>query len=86
MSYATKYKNISASGLVKTGFGVLKGMYVNSTSSGTIKFWDNTEASGTVINNTITPAVGYHDLGDVAFNVGLYATVGGTLDVTLHWE
>lgn len=80
------YKNITASTLVKTGFGVLKGMYVNSTSSGTIKFWDNTSASTTVINNTITPAVGYHDLGGVDFNTGLYATIANTLDVTLHYE
>lgn len=81
-----KYANKTASGLIKTGYGVLKGMYVNSTSSGTIKLYDNTAASGTVINNTITPAVGYHALGDVAFTTGLYATIGGTLDVTLHYE
>lgn len=80
------YTNLTASALVKTGYGTLKGMYVNSTTAGTIKFWDNTSAAGTVINNTITPAVGYHDLGSVAFVTGLYATIGGTLDVTLHWE
>jgi hypothetical protein len=40
-----------------------------------------------LINNTITPAVGYHNLGNVSFNGGLYATIGGTaLDVTLHYE
>jgi len=82
----SNYTNLTASALVKTGFGKLKGMYVNSTSSGTIKFWDNTSAATTVINNTITPAVGYHNLGSVSFNTGLYATIGGTLDVTLHWE
>lgn len=80
------YTNLTASALVKTGFGRLKGMYVNSTSAGTIKFWDNTSAATPVINNTITPAVGYHNLGNVSFNTGLYATIGGTLDVTLHWE
>jgi hypothetical protein len=84
---AAKYKNLTASALVKTGDGVLKGMYVNSTNAGTIKFWDNTSAATTVINNTITPAIGYHNLGDVAFTTGLYATIGGTaLDVTLHYE
>ena len=82
----SNYTNLTASALVKTGYGVLKGMYVNSTSAGTIKFWDNTSAATTVINNTITPAIGYHNLGSVAFNTGLYATIGGTLDVTLHWE
>lgn len=39
-----------------------------------------------LMNNTITPAVGYHDLGDCSFNKGLYATIGGTLDVTLHYS
>lgn len=80
------YTNLTASALVKTGQGRLKGMYVNSTTAGTIKFWDDVTATGTVINNTITPAVGYHNLGNVSFNTGLYATIGGTLNVTLHWE
>lgn len=80
------YKNLTASALVKTGTGILAGFYVNSTSSGTIKLWDNTSAAGTVINNTITPAIGYHNLGSVAFTTGLYATIGGTLDVTLHYK
>ncbi len=82
----SKYKNITASSLIKSGDGVLRGMYVNSTNAGTIKFWDNTSGATTVINNTITPAIGYHNLGDVGFGTGLYATVGGTaLDVTLHY-
>lgn len=80
------YSNITASTKIKEGDGVLVGMYVNSTSSGTIKFWDNTAGSGTVINNTITPAIGYHDLGEAAFTTGLYATIANTLDVTLYWR
>ena len=83
---ANEYKNITASSLIKTGKGILVGMYVNSTTGGTIKFWDNTSAATTVINNTITPAVGYHNLGHVAFNTGLYATIANTLDVTLHFQ
>lgn len=79
------YSNISASAVVRTGTGILVGMYVNSTSSGTIKFWDNTAASGTVINNTITPAIGYHPLGNASFSTGLYATIANTLDVTLYF-
>lgn len=38
-----------------------------------------------LINNTITPAIGYHDMGDCSFNQGLYATIGGTLNVTLYY-
>ena len=81
----TSYVNLTASAAVKTGFGTLVGMYVNSTSAGTVKLYDNTAASGTVINNTITPAVGYHPLGNTAFNTGLYATLGGTIDVTFYY-
>lgn len=80
-----KYVNLTASALVKTGAGKLAGMYVNSTSGGTIRFYDNTSAAGTVINGVITPAIGYHSLGDAAFNVGLYATIANTLDVTLYY-
>jgi len=41
----------------------------------------------TLMNNTITPAIGYHDLGGIRFNNGLYATIAGTaLDVTLHYS
>lgn len=83
---ASKYINITASALIKTGQGVLKGMYVNSTTGGTIKFWDQTTAAVPVLNNTITPAVGYHSLGDANFTNGLYATIANTLDVTLYYE
>lgn len=82
----TNYKNITSSTLIKTGQGILCGMYVNSTSTGTIKFWDNTTATGTVINETITPAIGYHNLGNVAFTTGLFATIANTLNVTLHYR
>lgn len=82
----SQYANKTASALIKTGKGVLRGMYVNSTSSGTIKFWDNTSAAGTIINNTITPAIGYHSLGNAAFTIGLYVSIGATLDVTLYFQ
>lgn len=84
-----KYQNITASTLIKTGSGFVKGFIVNSNTSGTLKLWDNTSAAGTVIINTYTfPAgssvVSFPDV--VAFNTGLYATVGGTADVTLVWK
>lgn len=80
------FTNLTASALIKTGQGKLVGMYVNSTTGGTIKFWNNTSATGAVINNTITPSVGYHNLGDVNFTAGLFATIANTLDVTLYWQ
>lgn len=82
------YTNISASALIKTGAGRLKGFMVNSHSSGTLKLWDNTSAATTVLLNTITfnagPAV--FVLPDVEFGTGLYATVGGTADITIFWK
>lgn len=82
----SKYKNISGStDAIKTGKGVLVGMYVNSTSSGTIVIYDGITATGTLINNTITPAKGWHDLGNVAFLTGLSVTIANTLDVTLYF-
>lgn len=84
---ANKYRNLSASSTAtKPGPGVLVGMYVNSTSSGTIKIYDSLTQAGTVINNTITPAIGYHDFFSVGFGVGLSVTIGGTLDVTLYYQ
>jgi len=83
-----KYKNISASGLIKTGAGSLAGVVINSHSSGTLKFWDNTSAATPVIFNTITLAAGeqYIELGGIGFNTGLYLTIGGTADVTVIYR
>lgn len=83
----SQYRNLTASALVKTGKGTLVGMYVNSTNAGTIKFWDQTSAAVPVLNETITPAIGYHKLGNASFNNGLYATIAGTaLNVTLYFD
>lgn len=38
------------------------------------------------MNNTITPAIGYHNLGNASFNEGLHATIANTLDVTLYYQ
>ena len=82
----TNNVNLTATAQIKAGNGVLVGMYVNSTNSGTVKLWDSLTASGTVLNNTITPAVGYHELGNTSFNTGLFFTKGGTaIDVTFYY-
>ena len=80
-----KYTNLSASALLATGPGVLVGVVINSHSSGTLKFWDNTSAATTVIFNTMTLAVGerYVPLYGAKFTVGCYLTIGGTADVTV---
>ncbi len=75
--------NMSGSGVVSTGPCQLLGFYVNSTSAGTLVLKDG-GTSGTVMCGTITPAIGYHSF---PANVGtsLFATIGGTLDVTFFF-
>lgn len=86
MDNANNYQNLTASAQLRAGQGILVGMYVNSTTGGTIKLWDSLTATGKVINETITPAVGYHKLGNASFAIGCFATIGGTLNVTLYWK
>jgi hypothetical protein len=75
--------NITASsqiGLLGTP-QVLIGFYVNSTTAGTLVL-RNGGSGGTAVSGTITPAIGWNSF-PAGFPGGLYATVGGTLDVTL---
>jgi hypothetical protein len=84
------YTNLSASALIKTGAGVVSGFIVNSHTSGTLKLWDNTSAATTVLTNTITFAAGSGIVvnfgSDIQFSTGLYATIGGTADITIFWK
>jgi hypothetical protein len=77
------YKNITATGAVSTGSCQLIGFYVNSTTAGTLVL-RNGGASGEVMSGTITPAIGFHRF-PANVGVSLYATVGGTLDVTFFF-
>jgi hypothetical protein len=61
----------------------LIGFYVNSTTIGTLVL-RNGGASGEVMSGTITPAIGFHRF-PANVGVSLYATVGGTLDVTFFF-
>ncbi len=84
--YGVSYSNLTASALVRTGATIVVGVFVNSTTGGTLKLWDNTAGSGTVVNNTITFAsAGYYPLGNALTATGLYATIGGTLDCTIYY-
>lgn len=84
-----KYTNLTASALVKTGFGKVAGFVVNSHTSGTLKLWDNTSAATTVITDTYTFPSGSQVVQfpePISFNTGLYATIGGTANITLCWK
>lgn len=77
------YKNMTATANVMPRAGALLGFYVNSTSSGTIAFYDSASNGTTVpITGTITPAVGWHPL-PVGVANGVYAVIGATLNVTV---
>lgn len=80
--------NLTASASIKATPGVLVGVVINSHSSGTLKFWNNTAGSGAVLFNTITLAVGerYINLFNANFSVGCYLTIGGTADVTVIYK
>ncbi len=83
---STKYTNLSASALIRTGGGKLYGVIVNSHTSGTLKLWDNTTATGTVIMNTYTFPSGSQVIMfpvPIEFYTGLFATIGGTADITI---
>lgn len=85
----TLYLNGTASQLVKTGAGTFFGFVINSHSSGTLKFWDNTSGATTVLLETITfaagPASWVFPVG-IQFSTGLFATVGGTINYTILYQ
>ena len=81
-----KGTNLTASALIKTGAGRVAGFIVNSHTSGTLKLWDNTSAAGTVIINTFTFPAGsgvYKFPEPISFVTGMFATIGGTADITI---
>jgi hypothetical protein len=80
--------NLTASGLVKTGAGNVYGIIVSSHTSGTIKLWDNTAGSGTVVVDTMTLGASerWIPLFGMAFGTGLYVTIGGTANITIAYK
>ena len=87
-TFSATPKNLSASGAIKNTPGVLVGVVINSHSSGTLKFWNNTEGSGNVLFNTITlhTSERYINLFNANFDTACYLTIGGTADVTVLYK
>lgn len=76
--------SVSADALVKTGEGQFYRALVTASSSGVIRFYDNTAASGTVLIDQMTVYPG--DIIDMPmqFTTGLYFDlVSGTATVTI---
>lgn len=75
---------LSASGSAKTGAGVLGGILVGTSTSLTIKVWDNTSAAGTVIVETTAALTAGQFLRiPAAFSTGCFVTIGGTGTITV---
>lgn len=89
MTVPTFKTRLTASGIVRSGTGQLLGIMVNSHSAGTLVLYDNTAGSGEIIFNTITFAAGSGIWFPMPFGLnftnGLYATIGGTADITFIW-
>ena len=73
--------NLTATANVTTQDCVLIGYYVNSTSGGTLVLRKG-GSTGTVLDGTITPAIGFHRFPATCL-AGLHATIAvAALDVT----
>lgn len=74
----------SASGIVKTGSGFLRGFLVSASASGLIRLYDNTAASGTVIIDQLAVFPGDSFDWPTEFKTGLYfQLVSGTATINL---
>ena len=79
---AQNAKNITATTTVYTGTGGLFGIFVASTSGGTLKVSDG----ATTMVNTFTPAAATFYQLPGRFGTSLVVTVTGTLDATVFWS
>ena len=79
------YRNISSSTLIKSSSGSLCGIFVASTTAGTVKLWDQTSAAAPILVNTHTILPGWNPM-PFDFSNGLYITVAGTLDCTVSYS
>lgn len=80
-----RYTNLSATALIKNGEGDLIGIWVASSTSGTVKLWDAITGVAPILINTSTLTLGWNSM-PFHFNTGLYATIGGTIDCTISWS
>ncbi len=70
--------NLAASGAVSLVAGTLIGYYVNNKTAGaTLVIRNGTTSGGTAISGTITPLIGYH-------NVGAYLPAGCHITIAVQ--
>lgn len=87
-SQKNSYVNLTSSAVAKGGECWVEGMYVNSTSSLMLKLVNRADAGADIngsIAGFITPAAGYHYLGNLHCTAGLYVGFPtGSGNITLH--
>jgi len=76
------YKNITSTTTVYTGTGGMLGIFVASTTGGTLAVADGVN---TMIG-TFTPVAGTFYPLPARFNTSLTLTVRGTLNATVFWD
>lgn len=76
------YRNLTSTTTVYTGSGGLLGIFVASTSGGTLRV---TDGANTMVN-TFTPVAATFYALPGRFNTSLVVTVTGTLDCTVFWS
>lgn len=81
VSESQNYKNITSTTTVWTGTGGILGIFVASSSGGTLKVSDG---AATMVN-TFSPNVATFYPLPGRFNTSLVVTVTGTLDATVFW-
>lgn len=82
------FVSISASTAVLSAPGRLMGIFVTAAASTpTMKIWNNTAASGTVIIDTFTPVAGtMYKFPVIEATVGIYVTIGNTVTATIFYK
>lgn len=82
---AYNYTAITATTQIKASDGILGGIFVSTTSSGTITVYDNATTAANPIVATFTPtAPGWYPL-PFGFSNGLRVVIANTLSCTVAW-
>lgn len=80
------HKRLTASGLVRNGAGLLRGVFCSSSSSGTLQILDDATNTGSnIVINTFNLTAGTFYPFDYEMERGIYAVVGGTTDISFSY-
>ena len=76
---------ITGNTLVKKGNGTLAKVIPSAASTGTLTVYDGISSAGTLLVNAMPLTAGTPVAFDLAFQVGLYIVLGGTVDVLVTY-